>query len=146
MKRVLICEDEPLVALDLEQMVYDAGHEPVGPARTFSDALEVADGARPSVAIIDLNLADGMTGASLARLLSQRGIRIIVLSGMTDVIPVLAGIPHVFIPKPVNSEAVTAVLEIEGRAMTPPPTPAVADKDMRQRLEGARALRATAAA
>ena len=116
MKRVLICEDEPLVALDLEQMVYDAGHEPVGPVRTFADALEVAETARPAVAIVDLNLADGATGANLARILSERGIRIIVLSGMMDVIPALAGIPHVFIPKPFNVDAVTAVLEIEGRA------------------------------
>ena len=120
MKRVLICEDEPLVALDLEQMVYDAGHEPVGPVRNFSDALEVADSARPSVAIIDLNLADGATGANLARILHERGIRIVVLSGMTDVSPALAGIPHVFISKPINPDAVTAVLEIEGRVMPAP--------------------------
>lgn len=126
MKRVLICEDEPMVALDLEQMIYDAGHEPVGPARTFAEALEVAETARPAVAIIDLNLADGVTGANLARILSERGIRIIILSGVTDVMPALAGIPHVFIPKPVNPDAVTAVLEIEARVRTAPlPTPAV---------------------
>lgn len=120
MKRVLICEDEPLIALDLEQMVYDVGHEPLGPVRNFADALEAADSARPAVAIIDLNLADGATGANLARLLHERGIRIVVLSGMTDVIPALAGIPHVFIQKPINPDAVTAVLEIEGRTMPAP--------------------------
>ena len=120
MKRVLICEDEPLNALDLEQMVYDVGHEPLGPVRNFADALEAADSARPAVAIIDLNLADGATGANLARLLHERGIRIVVLSGMTDVIPALAGIPHVFIQKPINPDAVTAVLEIEGRTMPAP--------------------------
>lgn len=125
MKRVMICEDEPLVALDLEQMVYEAGHEPVGPVRTFSEALEVAESVRPAVAIIDLNLADGVTGANLARLLSERGIRIVVLSGMTTVIPALAGIPHVFLQKPVNPDAMTAVLEIEGRIMpTAPIAPA----------------------
>lgn len=126
MKRVLICEDEPLIALDLEQMVYDVGHEPVGPVRTFSDALELAESARPAVAIIDLNLADGTTGANLARLLHERGIRIVVLSGMTDVNPALAGIPHVFIPKPINPDAVTAVLEIEGRFLPAGPGTPVA--------------------
>ena len=126
MKRVLICEDEPLVALDLEQMVYDAGHEPIGPVRTFSEALEVAESTRPAVAIIDLNLADGVTGAHLARLLSEREIRIIVLSGMRDVNPALAGIPHVFLHKPVNPDAMTAVLEIEGRTIPAlPPAPAL---------------------
>ena len=119
MKRVLICEDEPLIALDLESMVYDAGHEPVGPARTYSEALELAETTRPGVAIIDLNLADGITGASVARALADRGTRIIILSGVTDVIPVLAGIPHVFIQKPVNPDAVIAILELEDRRDQP---------------------------
>ena len=126
MKRVLICEDEPLIALDLEAMVYDAGHQPVGPARTYSEALELAETSRPSVAIIDLNLADGVTGANVARALSERGTRIIVLSGVTDVLPALAGIPHVFIQKPVNPDAVVAILEIEGRRAEPDvPHPAI---------------------
>ena len=119
MKRVLICEDEPLIALDLETMVYDAGHQPVGPARTYSEALELAETSRPAVAIIDLNLADGVTGANVARALSERGTRIIVLSGVTDVLPALAGIPHVFIRKPVNPDAVIAILELEGRRDEP---------------------------
>ena len=59
MKRVLICEDEPLVALDLEQMVYDAGHEPIGPVRTFSEALEVAESTRPAVARVSRGLMPG---------------------------------------------------------------------------------------
>ena len=135
MKRVLICEDEPLIALDLESMVYDAGHEPVGPARTYSEALELAETARPGVAIVDLNLADGVTGAGVARALAERGVRIIVLSGRcTDVIPVLAGIPHVFIQKPVNPEAVIALLELESRRDSPSVSAAVAAKTLTSRV------------
>ena len=93
MKRVLICEDEPLIAVDLEQMVYDAGHDPVGPARSFGEALELAETWKPAAAIIDLNLADGVTGANVARTLAEQGTRIIVLSSVTDVLPTLAGIP-----------------------------------------------------
>ena len=52
--------------------------------------------------------------------LLRRNLRTVVLSGMTDVIPALAGIPHVFIQKPINPDAVTAVLEIEGRTMPAP--------------------------
>lgn len=115
MKRVLICEDDPMIALDLEQMVYDAGHDPVGPARTYGEAMELAETSRPGVAILDLNLADGVTGASIARALAARGTRIIVLSGVTDVLPALAGIPHTFISKPVDPHAIAAVLELEGR-------------------------------
>lgn len=113
MKPVLICEDEPLAALDLEQMVYDAGHRPVGPARTYSEALELAEVMKPAIAILDLHLADGVTGAKVARALSKQGVRIVVLSGVTDVLPALAGIPHVFIPKPVDPQMVIDVLGIE---------------------------------
>ncbi len=134
MKRVLICEDEPLIALDLEGMVYDAGHEPVGPARTYSEALELAETARPGVAIVDLNLADGITGAGVARALADRGVRIIVLSGVTDVIPVLAGIPHVFIQKPVNPEAIVALLEIENQRDAPTIPAAVAVQALMSRV------------
>ena len=113
MKRVLICEDEPMIAADLEQMVYDAGHHPVGPARTFSEALELAETLKPAVAIIDLNLADGVTGANVARTLAGRGTRIIILSSVMDVMPALAGIPHVFMTKPVNPDAMDAILKLD---------------------------------
>lgn len=123
MKRVLICEDEPLIAADLEQMVYDAGHDPAGPARTFGEALELAEIWKPAIAVIDLNLADGVTGAAVARALAERGTRIIILSSVTDVIPVLAGIPHVFMTKPVNPEAMGAILSMESKPEPVPPAP-----------------------
>ena len=123
MKRVLICEDEPLVALDLEQMVYDSGHVPIGPARGYGEAMELAEVSKPDVAIIDIHLADGLTGTSVARALAERGTRIIVLSSVTDVLPGLAEIPHVFITKPVDPEALVAVLQLEGERAEPAPTP-----------------------
>lgn len=115
MKPVLIVDDEPMVALDLEQMVYDAGLRPVGPARTFGEALELAEVTRPAIAIVDLNLADGVTGAQVARALWRQGTRIVVLSAVTDVIPALAGIPHVFITKPVDPDMVSDILAIEAK-------------------------------
>ena len=126
MKRVLICEDEPLVAIDLEQMVYDAGHLPFGPARTYGEALELAESSKSSVAIIDLHLADGVTGASVARALAERGVRIVVLSSVADVLPVHAGITQVFLTKPVNPAAVLAVLQIEGERVESVVLPTIA--------------------
>ena len=121
MQTVLICEDEALIALDLEEMIYDAGHRPVGPARSYAEALELADVTRPTVAIIDINLADGVTGAKVAIALAKRGTRIIVLSSVTDVLAPLAGIPHVFVAKPVDPAMIAEILG-PGETRAPLPT------------------------
>jgi DNA-binding response OmpR family regulator len=109
--RVLICEDDPIQALSLEDLVYDAGHRPVGPARNFVQALEIADGTHLDVAIVDLTLTDGRSGPMIATHLAARGVRVIVLSGLTEVDPDLAGIGHVFVAKPHRPEIITALLK-----------------------------------
>ena len=57
--RVLIVEDELLIALDLQDTLEDDGHEVVGIARDMATALSHAQDA--SVALVDLNLTDGRT-------------------------------------------------------------------------------------
>jgi DNA-binding NarL/FixJ family response regulator len=131
MTSVLICEDEALVALDLEQMVYDAGFTPLGPARNLGEALEIADAARPSIAIVDLNLADGMTGAKVATVLAKRGTRIVILSSLTDVLASLAGISHIFVAKPVDPEVMTEILTSQAPGFVPGTIPADAQAESR---------------
>lgn len=98
---VLICEDDPLLAMELAAEVAEAGAACCGPAATCDEALALADHVRPTVALVDLNLADGPTGAGLAAELDRRGIRILVLSGDTGIHRRLGRTPHVFVPKPV---------------------------------------------
>jgi len=59
---VLIIEDEPLIALDLEDLVEALGHRVIGIARTRSDALAIARSRRPGLIIADIQLADGSSG------------------------------------------------------------------------------------
>lgn len=56
--RVLIAEDEALIALDLEMVIADTGAEVVGPFARLDDVLEAieAEGARISVALLDIML------------------------------------------------------------------------------------------
>jgi ActR/RegA family two-component response regulator len=101
MKRVMICEDDPLLAMSLAREVEEAGSLVVGTFHSSFDAWTAADVLRPDIAIIDLALADGDTGLPLSVHLAQQGCRVIVVSGSALVHPELGGIPHAFVSKPV---------------------------------------------
>ncbi|MGO4352875.1 response regulator [Rhizobium sp. RAF36] len=78
--RVLIVEDEALIAMELERIVTDAGHSTVGPVSTVEQAL--AHAPRVEAALVDLGLADGLSGAALARRLIDRyGTKVIFVTG-----------------------------------------------------------------
>ena len=83
---VLLVEDDPLIALDLEAILFDAGDVVMGPAPTASSAIEMAEtGARPGLALVDINLRDGDgRGIALARALKERwSIPCIFVSGQS---------------------------------------------------------------
>lgn len=60
--RVLIIEDEPIIALDLENLVAELGHEVVGTAATRDQAVKLALAARPGLILADINLGEGGSG------------------------------------------------------------------------------------
>jgi CheY-like chemotaxis protein len=59
---VVIIEDEPLIALDLEQLVSDLGHRVVTVARTAEQAVEATRNLKPGLVLADIHLADGSSG------------------------------------------------------------------------------------
>ena len=59
---VLIIEDEPIIALDIESMVRDLGHEVTGVARTHREAVEMVKAHPPGLVLADIQLADGSSG------------------------------------------------------------------------------------
>jgi DNA-directed RNA polymerase specialized sigma24 family protein len=59
---VVIIEDEPLIALELERIVTDLGHRVVKIARTARQAIEAARRAQPGLILADIQLADGSSG------------------------------------------------------------------------------------
>jgi PleD family two-component response regulator len=70
--RVLIIEDEPIIALDLQQLVETAGHDVVGVASSEDEAVAIAEAERPSLVLADVNLGSGGDGASaVSRILSR---------------------------------------------------------------------------
>ena len=59
---ILIIEDEPLIAMDLEALVEGLGHNVTGVARTRTEAVKLAATKRPGLILADIQLADGSSG------------------------------------------------------------------------------------
>jgi DNA-directed RNA polymerase specialized sigma24 family protein/CheY-like chemotaxis protein len=59
---VLVIEDEPLIAFDLEGLVESLGHKVIGIARTHTEAVALAKIKRPGLILADIQLADGSSG------------------------------------------------------------------------------------
>jgi CheY-like chemotaxis protein/DNA-directed RNA polymerase specialized sigma24 family protein len=64
--RVLIVEDEAVIAMDLENLVYELGHRVAGIATTRDDAVRIAREQRPELVLTDIKLADGSSGVDAA--------------------------------------------------------------------------------
>ena len=110
MTRAIICEDDPLLALDLELGVRDAGGEVVGVYASAKAAIEGAKALRPHLALVDLNLSDGATGSDVATALSELGCKVVVISGGTRDGTKLFGIDHTFISKPAPAHVISDII------------------------------------
>lgn len=79
--KLLIIEDEALVAMLVEDALTLHGHEVIGIADTVAAALAITDAQRPDLVLCDVKLADGDSGLTAAQLLAHRGIPCVFLSG-----------------------------------------------------------------
>lgn len=68
--RILVVEDEVLIALELECLLDDLGHVTVGVAGSSQEAIAMGHDMTPDVALVDIHLIDGPTGVEVARVLS----------------------------------------------------------------------------
>jgi len=79
-KRVLVVEDEPLVALMMADDLVELGYNVVGPAFTISEARHLAQMATLDAAIIDLRL-HGIFSGEVADTLSRRQVPFLFITG-----------------------------------------------------------------
>lgn len=85
--KILIVEDEALLAMELESEVEEAGHEIVGVAADSKQALSLIDKTSPQFAFVDIQLLDGPTGIDVGRHLASRSIPYVFVSGNLKRIP-----------------------------------------------------------
>ncbi|WP_282438959.1 MULTISPECIES: response regulator [unclassified Brevundimonas] len=69
--RILIIEDEALVAMELRFVLEDLGHDVIGVAATAKAARDIARENDVDLALVDIHLSDGATGIDLGRELGQ---------------------------------------------------------------------------
>jgi CheY-like chemotaxis protein len=122
--RLLLVEDEALIALDLEELVASLGHEVVGVADTLQSAIDTAAAHAPDAALVDLNLRDGMTGKAVARALcASFHIRVGFITGNTDQLAGDFAGAEAVVEKPFTDSGVREMLLVleAARAGAPPP-------------------------
>ncbi|WP_091148405.1 response regulator [Novosphingobium sp. CF614] len=107
--KILIVEDEFLVALQLEDILEDGGHAVVG---TVPDAASFAlVGEAPDVALVDLNLRDGLTGPAIARDVAVKfGSRVIYVTANPGQIDTPAPTAVGIVQKPFTPKSILAAI------------------------------------
>jgi DNA-binding response OmpR family regulator len=126
-RRILIVEDEAMVALLIEQVLVDAGATVLGPAHSVVNALALLGANMPDAAVLDMNLT-GDSAAPVIRLLSARGTPFIVVTGYGDDnkafglpdVPVLA---KPFDPDDMVAALATVLSRQDGPQAAPSPDP-----------------------
>lgn len=110
--RVMIIEDEPLIAMDIEQLVDDLGHSVTGIARTHDEARELFAKERPGIVLADIQLADGSSGIdAVNEILEKDALPVIFITAYPE--RLLTGErpePTFLVTKPFREETVKALI------------------------------------
>lgn len=83
--RVLIIEDEPIIAMDIETIVHDMGHEVTGIAITREEAVALAMEERPGLVLADIQLADDSSGIDAVQdILARFSVPVIFITAFPE--------------------------------------------------------------
>ncbi|MGA7341816.1 MAG: response regulator [Terracidiphilus sp.] len=114
--KILVVEDEPIVALDLQQEVEQLGLSVVGQAESADEALIAAEESRPDLALMDVRIVGSMDGIQTARLLREAyGIPVIFLTSYSDESTIKRAareLPYGYLTKPFHRRELKAALEV----------------------------------
>ena len=109
---ILIIEDEPLIAMDIEEMVESLGHRVVGTARTHAEATALFHKTRPKMVLADIQLADGSSGIdAVNEILTSTPVPVIFITAFPE--RLLTGErpePAFLVTKPFNPDMVKALI------------------------------------
>jgi PAS domain S-box-containing protein len=101
--RVLLVEDEALVAMMIQETLIDFGFQVIGPVSTASEALASARNSHFDAAVLDINLGDGLV-YTVAEILGKRGVPFVFVTGYDadSVDPRFSGVP--VLQKPIERD------------------------------------------
>ena len=114
--KILIVEDEPIVALDLYQEITLMGCEVVGVAESADEALQAVSMCRPDLALMDIRIVGNLDGIQTARLLSgvygTPSIFLTSYSDETTIARAARAMPYGYLTKPFQSSELKATLQV----------------------------------
>lgn len=109
---IMIIEDEPLIAMDIQQMVEELGHSVTGIARTHDEAVALYGKKMPGMILADIQLADGSSGIdAVNEVLKTSAIPVIFITAFPE--RLLTGErpePAFLVTKPFNPDMVKALI------------------------------------
>jgi CheY-like chemotaxis protein len=108
-RRILLVEDEAVIAFAVEDMLLDLGCEVVGPAFHLEDAIGLASTAPIDAAILDVNL-NNQRSYAVADELKRRGIPFLFATGYAEGGVNWDGMEVDVLPKPYRKEQIAAAL------------------------------------
>lgn len=122
---VLIVEDEMLLAMDIEAIVEDIGHNVLALAACLDDVQKLPADIIPQLAFVDLHLAHGSNGIEVCRLIQQRwpdALIVFVTANVSKIPDDFSG-GHGVIAKPFShAGVVNAIKYLADGVFDPPPT------------------------
>ena len=114
--KILIVEDEPIVALDLHQEILQMGCEVVGVAESADEALMAVSACRPDLALMDIRIVGSLDGIQTARLLSgvygTPSVFLTSYSDETTIARAARAMPYGYLTKPFQSGELRATLQV----------------------------------
>ncbi|MDA0160278.1 response regulator [Solirubrobacter ginsenosidimutans] len=114
--RILIAEDDPVIAIGLSARLKALGHEPLGPAADGREAIELARKDPPDLYLFDVDMPH-LDGLSAARELTEQGLRrpIVVITGVDDPDLIERSIAtgvSAYLTKPIDDRALDAGIRL----------------------------------
>lgn len=114
--KVLVAEDDPLIALGLCERLRGLGHEPIGPAANGEEAIALARENPPDLYLFDVEMPN-VDGLEAATTLAGEGLRrpVVVVTGVDDPSLIERSIASgigAYLTKPVDSRALAAALAL----------------------------------
>lgn len=110
--RVMIIEDEPIIAIDIETIVRDLGHDVAGIATTHDEAMALFRAEHPGLLLADIQLADSSSGIDVVRnILAEQVVPVIFITAFPE--RLLTGTrpePTFLITKPFQTATVQAAI------------------------------------
>lgn len=114
--RVLIVEDEPIVAMDLQEEVQELGYEVLGPAASADEAFMIVQSTLPECALMDIRIEGSMDGIQAARALQHwyhvPSIFLTSYSDETTLARAARAMPYGYLTKPFKSAELKAALRV----------------------------------